>query len=114
MGETYDREIERLLALQRVNPNVRDDEIEALRQQALELEVHIGSARPRLDAARFMWAGVPSLSFSARGDRRGPSYYHLPTDNLDIITPEIMEDLAQLLFLAILDMDSQDGLNFRK
>jgi len=58
-------------------------------------------ARPRLDAARFMWAGVPSISFSAYGTR---SPYHVPHDNLEIITPEIMEDLAQLLFLAIIEI----------
>ncbi|MBN2245594.1 MAG: M28 family peptidase [Candidatus Aminicenantes bacterium] len=67
-------------------------------------------ARPRLDAARFLWAGVPSLSFSASGTR---SFYHVPQDNIDIITPEIMEDLAQIVFLAVLDMDGTDELNFR-
>ncbi|MCK4346848.1 MAG: hypothetical protein KAX05_16320 [Bacteroidales bacterium] len=48
-----------------------------------------------------MWAGVPSISFSASGTR---SPYHVPHDNLEIITPEIMEDLAQLLFLAIIEI----------
>lgn len=67
--------------------------------------------RPRLDAARFLWAGVPSISFGAFGSR---SYYHVTKDNLDIITPEIMEDLAQLLFISVLDMANQDSLNFRK
>ena len=71
------------------------------------------NARPRLDAARFMWAGVPSVSFGAGGTRRSFSYYHKTTDNMDIITPEIMEDLAQLLFMAILDMANQDVLDFR-
>ncbi len=68
------------------------------------------NARPRLDAARFMWAGVPSVSFGAFGSR---SYYHITKDNIDIITPEIMEDLAQMLFMAILDMANQDTLDFR-
>lgn len=72
------------------------------------------NARPRLDAARFMWAGVPSISFAAGGTRRSYSYYHLTKDNMDIITPEIMEDMAQLLFLAILDMANQDELDFRR
>ena len=67
--------------------------------------------RPRLDAARFLWAGVPSISFGAYGSR---SYYHITKDNIDIITPEIMEDLAQLLFISVLDMANQDFLNFRK
>ncbi len=68
-------------------------------------------ARPRLDAARFMWAGVPSISISVSG---APSYYHIPKDDIDTITPEIMEDLAQLFFAAILDMANQDEIDFRK
>jgi len=70
-------------------------------------------ARPRLDAARFMWKGVPTLSFSVFGKSVPYPTYHLPTDNLDLITPEIMEDLAKLLFVAVLDMANQDALNFR-
>ncbi len=69
------------------------------------------NARPRLDAARFLWKGVPSVSFSAHGG--GRSFYHVPNDKIDYIMPEIMEDLAQMLFMAVLDMDSQDNLNFR-
>jgi hypothetical protein len=57
--------------------------------------------RPRLDAARFLSAGVPSLSFSTFGS---VNYYHIPLDNLDIIKPEIMEDLCQLLFVAVVRM----------
>lgn len=68
-------------------------------------------ARPRLDAARFLWKGVPTISFSAFGSR---SYYHNPLDNIETITPEILEDMTQLLFLAVLDMANQDSLDFRK
>ncbi len=68
-------------------------------------------ARPRLDAARFMWKGVPTISFGAYG---APSPYHLPSDNIDTITPEILEDTAQLIFMAVADMSVQDSLDFRK
>ena len=68
-------------------------------------------ARPRLDAARFLWKDVPTISFSVFGSR---SYYHNPNDNIDTITPEILEDMAQLLFLAVLDMANQESLDFRK
>lgn len=68
-------------------------------------------ARPRLDAARFMWKGIPTISFSAYG---APSYYHLTKDSIDTITPEILEDLAQLVFMALLDMASEDSLDFRE
>lgn len=61
--------------------------------------------RPRLDAARFLTAGVPSLSFSTSGST---SYYHIPLDNLDIIKPEIMEDLAQLLLLSVIELANSD------
>jgi Zn-dependent M28 family amino/carboxypeptidase len=68
------------------------------------------NARPRLDAARFMWKGVPTISFSVRG---APSYYHVTKDDIETITPEILEDMTQLLFIAILDMANQDTLDFR-
>ncbi|MGB3860590.1 MAG: M28 family peptidase [Candidatus Aminicenantaceae bacterium] len=68
------------------------------------------NARPRLDAARFMWEGVPTISFSVGG---APSFYHITKDDIDTITPEIMEDMTQLLFVAVLDMANQDTLDFR-
>ncbi|MCP4897694.1 MAG: M20/M25/M40 family metallo-hydrolase [bacterium] len=67
-------------------------------------------ARPRLDAARFMWAGVPSISFGVSGSQ---SYYHSTLDNIETITPEVMEDLAQMLFMAVIDMGAQEQLDFR-
>jgi hypothetical protein len=68
------------------------------------------NARPRLDAARFMWGGVPTISFAVRG---APSYYHITKDDIDTITPEILEDMTQLLFLAVLDMANEDSIDFR-
>jgi hypothetical protein len=68
-------------------------------------------ARPRLDAARFLWKGVPTISWSAFG---APSYYHNPKDDIDTITPEIMEDLAQILFLGVVKMANADQIDFRK
>jgi hypothetical protein len=70
-----------------------------------------GIARPRLDAARFLWKGIPIISFSAYG---APSYYHSTKDNLDTITPEIMEDLAQLVFLAVYNIALADSIDFRE
>lgn len=61
--------------------------------------------RPRLDAAIFMKAGVPSLSFSTYGST---NYYHVPLDNIDIIKPEIMEDMARLLFIAVTEMANRE------
>jgi hypothetical protein len=71
--------------------------------------------RPRQDSAWFFWQGVPSLTFGAAGARpAGPSTYHLPTDKPELVTPEIMEDTAQLFFMAVMDISAQPaGLNFR-
>ncbi len=66
-------------------------------------------ARPRLDAARFMWKDIPTISFAASG---ATSYYHIPKDDIDTITPEIMEDLAQLIFVAVVDIANQDSIDF--
>ena len=73
-------------------------------------------ARPRQDTARFFWKGVPSVTVGAgeiiRSNR--PPSYHNTRDNLEAITPEIMEDIAQLLFAAIMDMSDEPALDFRK
>jgi len=62
-------------------------------------------ARPRQDAAHFMWANVPTLSFGVGGAKPLPySTYHTSRDAPEIITPEIMEDLARLTFLAVVDL----------
>ncbi|MCU0236388.1 MAG: M20/M25/M40 family metallo-hydrolase [Acidobacteria bacterium] len=62
-------------------------------------------ARPRLDAAHFMWAGVPTISFSA-GDAPELPYpvYHTRHDRPDILTPGIMADLGRLIFAALADL----------
>ena len=62
--------------------------------------------RPRLDAAIFLRAGVPSLSFSTFGSR---SYYHIPWDNIETIKPEIMEDMAQLMLLSVIELANSDN-----
>ena len=62
-------------------------------------------ARPRQDAAHFMWANVPTISFGASGGSRLPyATYHTSRDTIDIITPDIMVDLARLVFLTVVEM----------
>jgi hypothetical protein len=71
-------------------------------------------ARPRQDSAWFFWKGVPSLTFGAGGGSRPPyATYHNTRDSIELVTPEIMEDIAQLLFMAIMDMSDEPVLNFR-
>ena len=54
--ETLGREIERLAALQRINPGVRDEEIEFFRDQLEHFESALVHAQPRLDAVRVIVA----------------------------------------------------------
>ncbi|MGD2086031.1 MAG: M20/M25/M40 family metallo-hydrolase [Candidatus Aminicenantes bacterium] len=62
-------------------------------------------ARPRLDAAHFMWAGVPCISFGTRGADPLPyPTYHTTKDRPEILTPEIMEDLARILFITVMEL----------
>ena len=62
-------------------------------------------ARPRLDAAHFMWADIPSISFGSYGaDELPQSVYHKTYDSPEIITPEIMEDLGRIIFVAVMEM----------
>ena len=57
MNETLGREIARLTALQRVNPNVRPEEVAALVGQQASLAEHLRNARLRLDAVRLIRRG---------------------------------------------------------
>ena len=69
-------------------------------------------ARPRQDAAHFMWANIPTLSFGTSGATPLPyATYHTTKDSPDIITPEILEDLAQLVFLSAVDMANAETLS---
>lgn len=57
--------------------------------------------RPRSDASNFENAGIRTLSLWTSGSVF-PVYYHHPLDKTDVLTPEIMEDAAKLLYLGIL------------
>ena len=70
-------------------------------------------ARPRQDVARFIWKGIPGLTVSSFGFDPGRPVYHNTHDNMSLVTPEIMEDMAQMLFMAILDLGSRDELKLK-
>ncbi|MBE0664436.1 MAG: M20/M25/M40 family metallo-hydrolase [Candidatus Aminicenantes bacterium] len=72
--------------------------------------------RPRQDAVFFDYYGIPVVSFGSFGDAGGAGTYryHTPYDNIGNITPEIMEDLSQLLFMAIANMARQDNLAIKR
>ncbi len=52
MEHSLNTELERLLALKAVNPNIRDEEIQALEQQIIELTSYIQQAQMQLDSLR--------------------------------------------------------------
>lgn len=62
--------------------------------------------RPRLDAARFMDRNIPALSFSTSGLKLPFPTYHNTRDNISLINPEILEDMARLTFLAVMELAS--------
>lgn len=62
-------------------------------------------ARPRQDAAHFLWANVPTISFGVGGAKPLPyASYHTTKDSPEIITPQIMQDLARLVFLSTVEL----------
>lgn len=64
-------------------------------------EVRPSFGRPRTDGAVFEKGGYPVLSLWTTQSVK-PVYYHHPKDDIDAVTPEIMEDAAKLLYLGIL------------
>ncbi|MDO8836873.1 MAG: M20/M25/M40 family metallo-hydrolase [Vicinamibacterales bacterium] len=62
-------------------------------------------ARPRQDAAHFLWAGIPTVSVGVSGAPALPyASYHTTKDRWEILMPETMEDLARVVFLSTLDL----------
>jgi hypothetical protein len=70
-------------------------------------------ARPRQDVTWFLWKGVPGVTVGSFGFRSDKPTYHNTRDNLSLVTPEIMEDIAQLLFVAVLDMATAPSVDLR-
>ncbi len=72
-----------------------------------------GVGRPRSDGVIFQKAGYRSFSFGTfyqQGEERIPMFYHHPLDRINTLNPEIMEDVAKLMYLGLLDMANQDSL----
>ncbi len=65
--------------------------------------------RPRSDASNFENAGIKIFSFYTHNSVY-PVYYHQPLDKTNVLTPEIMEDAAKLLFLGILGVGNDEKL----
>ncbi len=62
-------------------------------------------ARPRQDAAHFLWAKIPTVSIGVSGAPPLPyASYHTSKDRWQVLTPEIMEDLARIVFLSTVQL----------
>ncbi len=64
-------------------------------------------ARGRMytDGEIFNYNGVPAFSVGVR-DKLGKTFYHVPEDTIDTMTPEIMEDAAKLLYLTLYEIST--------
>lgn len=72
-----------------------------LHRELRSSEVRQSFRRPRTDGAVFEKAGYKTLQLWTTNSVK-PVYYHHPLDNIDGLTPEIMEDAAKLLYIGIL------------
>jgi hypothetical protein len=72
-------------------------------------ETRINYGRPRSDASIFEDAGIKTFGLWTRGSVH-PVYYHHPMDKTNVLTPEIMEDAAKLLYLGILGVANDTNL----
>ena len=75
--------------------------------QASELRKNYG--RPRSDESNFENAGIKTFGLWTRNSVY-PVYYHDPRDKTDVLTPEIMEDAAKLLFMGIMSIANDEML----
>lgn len=65
--------------------------------------------RPRSDASLFENVGIATFSLWTRNSVH-PVYYHHPLDKTNVLTPEIMEDAAKLLYLGVLGIAGEENL----
>ena len=67
--------------------------------------------RPRSDGVVFSTAGYRTMSIGTT-DGYKKVYYHLPGDDPDAITIEIMEDVAKMIYLALINMANDSSLTY--
>ncbi|HPF50287.1 MAG TPA: M28 family peptidase [Draconibacterium sp.] len=72
-------------------------------------EIRKNYGRPRSDESNFENVGIKTFGFWTRNSVF-PVYYHDPRDKTDVLTPEIMEDAAKLLYLGVLGVANDENL----
>ncbi len=67
--------------------------------------------RPRSDTYNFSSAGYRTMSIFTTGGYK-KVYYHLPGDDPDAVTIDIMEDVAKMIYVALINMANDAELKF--
>jgi Peptidase family M28/PA domain len=67
--------------------------------------------RPRSDSYNFSSTGYRTMSISTTGGYK-KVYYHLPGDDPDAVTIDIMEDAAKMIYVALTNMANDSDLKF--
>lgn len=67
--------------------------------------------RPRSDGVVFSMAGFRTMAIGTT-DAFKKVYYHLPGDDPDVITIDIMEDVAKMIYVALTNMANDSSLTF--
>ncbi len=67
--------------------------------------------RPRSDEVVFRMAGYRTMSIYTT-DAYKKVYYHLPGDDPDALTVEIMEDVAKMIYVAVINMANDISLKY--
>jgi len=79
------------------------------RSSAPEPQEYYG--RPRSDAFNFSSAGYRTMSLGTTGAYK-KVYYHLPGDDPDAVTIDIMESVARMIYVAITEMANDTTLQY--
>ena len=80
-----------------------------LRTSAPEPGAYYG--RPRSDGVVFSQAGYRTMSIGTT-DGYKKVYYHIPGDDPDALTPEIMEDVAKMIYVALINMANDPVIKY--
>jgi hypothetical protein len=67
--------------------------------------------RPRSDGAVFGAAGFRTMEIGTTGWYK-KVYYHLPGDDPDAVTIDIMEDVSKMIYVALINMANDDTLKY--
>ena len=67
--------------------------------------------RPRTDTYNFSSTGFRTMSIGVTGGYK-KVYYHIPGDDPDAITIDIMEDVAKMIYVALTSMANDSTLKF--